>query len=344
MGLLSRRLLGALLLGAGACTTGVSVDLSVVDGPRLLAVAASPAEVEAGGEVELTALLVDASGPRADDALAWSLCTARRPLAETGPVATACLEGASGAVDEIDVAPSVTATLPEDACRLFGPDPPPAEPGEPQGRPVEPDRTGGYYQPVVVDADGEQAVLAVRLDCGVAGATQAQAAELRRRHRANVPPRVESLVQGRGDDARVLEDGAVLRVSAGETIDLRVRWSDCAQTPSCGDGACTLDEDVETCPDECELGAGCGGAEWYARFDPIALAPVDTREAIGVAWYATGGEFDVARTGRAADDPARSSENAWTAPDEAGRVTIWIVLRDDRGAASWRTLVVDVED
>jgi hypothetical protein len=309
----------------------------------LLAVAASPAEAEPGAEVELTALWVDADGPRIDDALAWSLCTARRALAETGPVATACLDGADGATDAIDVAPSVTATLPDEACRLFGPDPPPAEPGEPQGRPVEPDRTGGYYQPVVVDADGEQAVLGVRLDCGVAGATQAQAAELRRRHRANVPPRVESLAQGRGDDARAIEDGAVLRVSAGETIDLRVRWSDCAQTPTCGDGACTLDEDADTCAEECTEGAGCGGAEWYARFDPIALEPVDTREAIGVAWYATGGEFDAARTGRAADDPARSSDNAWTAPSGAGRVTMWIVLRDDRGGASWRTVEIDVE-
>ncbi|MBC8070316.1 MAG: hypothetical protein IAG13_18430, partial [Deltaproteobacteria bacterium] len=115
-----------------------------------------------------------------------------------------------------------------------------------------------------------------------------------------------------------------------------------ASTPSCGDGQCTLDEDAAACADDCPERAGCTGAEWYARFDPITQEIADTREAIAVAWYATGGSFDAARTGRAGDDPARTSDNVWTAPSEPGVVTLWIVLRDDRGGVSWRTLAIEV--
>jgi len=329
-----------LVLSQHACTTSIDVDLSLVDDPRILAIAATPAEAQPGEEVELTALYVDAAGPREGSELSWSLCTARRALAEPGPVATACLDG-EGA-ERIGTAASVTAMLPANACRSFGPDPPEAEPGQPQGRPVEPDHTGGYHQPVVVDANGERSVAGVRLDCGVAGATQAQAAELRRRHRANVPPRVESLARLDGDDVSVLDELTPLPAEPGEAVALRVRWPACAATPHCGDGACTLDENAEACPDECAPGSGCHGAERYAYFDPITLEPADAREAISVAWYANGGTFDAERTGRAADDPSRSSDNVWTAPTTPGDYVLWVVLRDDRGAASWWTLTIEV--
>lgn len=308
------RSLAASLVLAG-CTAPVTVDLAVIDAPRLLAVAATPAEAEPGAEVMLTALFVDEDGPRPDDALAWSVCTARRALAELGPVASECLDDDPDVdlVVDLGVAPTAMGTIPDEACRLFGPDPPPAEPGEPAGRPVEPDRTGGYYQPIVVARDDEQAVYGVRLDCGVAGATQAQAAELRMRHRNNEPP-VAELLRGK----TVIDPAVPLVIEAGDEVDLRARWAAC-------------DEEVT-----------CTGAESYPRFDPITLEIVDSREGIGVAWYATDGIFEDARTGRDADDPKRTSDNTWTAPDDAGPVTIWVVLRDDRGGTSWTTVAIDV--
>jgi hypothetical protein len=32
----------------------------------------------------------------------------------------------------------------------------------------------------------------------------------------------------------------------------------------------------------------------------------------------------------------------WIAPAEPGRVTLWVVLRDDRGGVAWRTPFVEV--
>lgn len=342
MGLLNARTLATALAAAGACTTDVAVDLSRVDGPRLLAVAAEPAQARPNATVTLSALWVDETGTVADAPLLWSLCSARRPLAELGPVAEACIEGVAEVLAPLGQGPEVTAGIPAMACRLFGPDPPPAEPGQPQGRPVEPDITGGYYQPVVVDTPGELAVFGVRLDCGIAGTTQAQSAELRRRHRNNVSPVLEGVWRMEGDDAIPIEDGSALAVSAGDAVALRVRWPGCAQAPTCGDGQCTLDEDGAACPDDCADGAGCGGAEWYASFDPAALEVTVAREAIGVAWYGTGGKFDTARTGRDADDTTRTSDNVWTAPDDAGVYSLWIVVRDDRGGTSWRALTAEV--
>jgi hypothetical protein len=289
---------------ATACSNEIAVDLSIVEAAPM-------------ASVTLAALWVDEDGERTEDTLAWALCTARRPLAELGPIAEDCFDDAPELHTSLGVATSVLAEMPGDACRLFGPDPPPSQPGQPQGRPVDPDHTGGYYQPVIVDADDDRSMYGVRLDCGVAGATQAQALELRMRHRDNLAPVVEELARVDGDE-QTIDPDAILQVDAGARVDLRVQWP------------------------ACEADTSCSGAEWYARFDPVTLAITDTREAISVAWYATAGEIDAARSGRDADDPARTSENTWTAPATPGMVTLWIVLRDDRGGSSWRTLNVDV--
>ncbi|HET6582439.1 MAG TPA: hypothetical protein VFG69_03305 [Nannocystaceae bacterium] len=317
MGLLTRiAVAGLACVQSVACSSAVDVDLALVDRPRLLAVASTPAEAAPGASVTLAALLVDEHGNRDGVALDWSLCVARRSLAELGQVAEDCFDDAPGARVPLGDAPSVAAEISGDACRLFGPDPPPAEPGEPAGRPVDPDRTGGYYQPVLVESDDEVASYGVRLDCGVAAATQAQALELRMRHRDNLAPTVEQASIA----AMPIEEDATAIVEAGARVELRVQWPRCAADTS------------------------CTGAESYALFDPVTLAIVESREAIAVAWYATAGELDDARTGRDADDPTRTSTNAWTAPLTPGPATLWIVLRDDRGGTSWRTLTVEVTD
>jgi hypothetical protein len=52
-------------------------------------------------------------------------------------------------------------------------------------------------------------------------------------------------------------------------------------------------------------------------------------------WYATAATLDTGATGRAEDDPATSSNNAWTAPPTAGTAFLWIVLRDSRGGVDY---------
>jgi hypothetical protein len=337
MGLLRHTSAALCLIGVG-CVPELDVDLARVDAPRVLAVSAEPAEVAPGGKVTLTALYADGSGELAEAPLEWSLCTARRPLAELGPVSRACLEGGDAA-RPLGTGTTVTAALPADVCRLFGPEPPPASAGQPSGRPVDPDVTGGYYQPIRLADAGAGALLQLRIACGLAGATQQQAAEFRRRYQANVAPAIVALSR----DGVALADDAPLVVDAGEEVALRVRWATCPEVSKCGDGVCSLDEDLDGCPGDCGGGAGCRGAETYLRFDPAALALVTRREAIRVAWFATAGRFELASTGRAADDLAVTSHNTWTAPDEPGAATIWVVLRDDRGGASWRAVAVEVK-
>ncbi len=319
------------------CLPELEADLSRVDAPRVLAVSAVPAEVAPGDAVTLTALYADADGLVAAAPLTWSLCAARRPLAELGPIHRDCLQGQGDALAPIGVGLTVQATIPDDVCRRFGPEPPLATAGQPTGRPVDPDVTGGYYQPVLLDPQGDgRALFQIRVDCGVAGATQAQAAELRRRHLANVAPEIVAVSRS-GETV-----GETLTVDAGEAVALHVQWRTCPERPVCGDGVCTLDEVPADCPGDCTGTPGCGGAESYVRFDPVALALTTAREAMRVAWYATDGHFAAASTGRASDDVMPGSENTWTAPAQRGPVALWIVIRDDRGGAAWRAIDIDV--
>lgn len=327
-----------LLLLLPACLPDVESDLARVDAPRILAIRSDPAEVVPGETTQLTALYADAAGTIAAAPLEWALCTARRPLAELGSVATDCLAATDDTLTPAGTGLTITTPLPADACRLFGPDPPPNADGMPAGRPVDPDRTGGYYQPIRVqdpDDPDAQTLLRIRIACGLAGATQQQAAQYRQQYLANVPPAVITLT---ADDLPVTTD---LTVPADTTIELRATWAECPDTAECGDALCSPGEPGE-CPDDCTPLPGCPGAEQYLRFDPTTLDLTTQREAIGAAWYATDGIFKSQRTGRASDDRASFTTNTWTAPTTPGPQTLWIVLRDDRGASSWRALDIIV--
>lgn len=330
------RTFGWLLLAAG-CLPEVASDLARVDEPRILAVRAEPAEAAPGEAATLTALYADADGELSAAPLDWAFCVARRPLAELGPVNRRCLAAEGDALIAIGEGLEVTTTLPEDGCRLFGPDPPPAQADQPAGRVVDPDLSGGYYQPIRVQppgADAEQTLLLLRIRCGLAGATQQQSAEHRRRYKPNVAPAVTLAVDG-----AALEG---LQVHAGEEVALRARWAACPSAPACGDGVCSLDEDGDSCAQDCGETSGCAGAETYLIFDPTTLQLATRREAIGAAWYATGGSFAAARTGRAPEDLDAFSDNTWTAPDVAGSYALWVVLRDDRGGVAWHRADVTV--
>lgn len=348
------RALAGVLMGVGtlACAPELDNDLSLIERPRVIALRSEPAEAAPGESVTLSALVAAPDGTLVDAVLDWSFCIARRPLAELGPIAPQCvtLVEDPDAVDEAAVTAigegaTIDAALPEDGCRLFGPEPPPAMPGEPTGRPVDPDATGGYYQPILVrllDESPSLELLRTRLACGLTGATQAQSAEYTLRYQRNIAPAIAGVARIDGGEVELLGVDPIASVGVGERIELRVRWTDCPSEPSCGDQLCSLDE-VTTCTADCEALPGCLGAETHVYFDPLELRVATRREGIGVTWYTTAGRLDEARTGRATDELEPTSDNGWQAPDEPGLVHFWVVLRDDRGGTGWASFDLQVE-
>lgn len=309
-----------------ACATALQDATPYVDSPRVLAAQVEPAEAEEGDPVTLTALYAGSSGQLDAADLDWAYCAAQKPLAELGPVATSCVDAASEDLVPIASGISVAATLPDDACSLFGPNPPPPTDGESGGRPTDPDVTGGFYQPALA-FDGDTATLVqARVRCGLANVSQDDYILWNSRYHNNYNPEVGLVVPA--------------SVGAGEVVSLTASWPDCPEVGVCGDGICSGDEDLELCAEDCEDPVGCGGAETYVVFDGVLGAH---REALSAAWFATGGAFGDARNGRASDELDTSVDNTWTAPIEAGTAWIGVVLRDERGGVDFAGAWVDVE-
>jgi len=325
------------LLAVSACKPETEGRASLVVGPRILAIRSQPVEAKPGAAVAWDALRVSPDGQSAGVELDWALCLEPKPIAQPGPVALRCLAPSGEALDPLGVGDSVSGTVPQNVCRIFGPTPPEPEPGQPALRPADPDTTGGYYLPVRVLSPGPEYFIGVtRIQCGLGGANQEQAVEYARRTRPNENPALASLHLVRGGTAQEILPGGSAAVSPGETIVLRAAWADCPVEPRCGDGICGDAEDTTNCAEDCAAPVGCTGSEPYLYFDPGTRTLVPRREAIRVSWFATAGEFDHDRTGRAeAEASSPQSENAWTAPDAAGTVKVWVVVRDDRGGVGW---------
>jgi hypothetical protein len=304
----------SLVLSLSACVPTFAEDPSLVASERVLAVRAEPSEAAPGDTVTLTALDADAAGLVPSPSLDWAPCLMRLPLSEPGPVARACIAGDADALGDPATGPTASIAISNDACRLFGPDPPPTG----AGRPVDPDSTGGFVQPVrIALTDGTVALAFVRLHCGVAGATREQASELRRRYHANTHPTfVVTLVHGDGSFQDVV-DRVPVDVTAGETLTLRATWPEC--------------------PDE----TACGGAERYARFDRDRGVVV-ARESLRASWLGTLGAYAEPRTGRATDDETTWTENTWVAPEAPTAGSLFVVVRDDREGVSWIVVPINV--
>jgi hypothetical protein len=337
-------------LAASACIPTITDDLSTVEKPRLLAVAAAPAEVTPGADVTLTALVAAPPGARRS-AVDWELCVERKPLTDLGAVSPACLhpgESDGSVADTVGRGETVSTELPRQACSLFGPNPPPPQgPGDPGGRPVDPDPTGGYYQPVVAFLAAEPTLGAVRLSCGVPGLSPDQRAEFGERYRINENPRIDEVVAD-GQPLSVDPAAEPATVRRGAKVTLTAEWAKCPKSAVCGDGICGEREDATSCADDCPAGAskGCTGAETYAWFDSAAGNIVDRREGIAITWYSTAGDFSERRVGLAESDPEPETPHvatSWAAPTKAGEQTLWAVIRDDRGGVSWSTYQVRVE-
>lgn len=284
----SSLLISSAMILAG-CLPDPGAPASLLTGPRLLAVRADPPEARPDVAVTYEALVIDADGARAETSVRWAFCASPRPLAETNSVSSACLDDA-GVRPIAGTGASITATTPADACALFGPDTPPGD-----FRPRDPDVTGGFYQPVRVEALGLVAFDRQRVTCNLPNAPASAAIELQQRYRANANPTLTPLV-ARIDGALVALD----RVPAGAHVRFEVGWPE-------------------------------GDAEAYPMFDPGAQRIVDRREALRVAWFATAGKLAAEVTGRSEIELEVSTENAWDAPSTPGTTRLWLVLRDSRG-------------
>lgn len=347
-----KHVLPLLVLALAACTPDFSYDVSRVDGPRVLAVRAVPPEVSPGQQTTLIALYVDENGTRTEGPLELTLCNARKPLAELGPIARACLN--PDAPEQTHLGENVIAapaTIPTTSCSLFGPSPPPPKPNEPAGRPVDADQTSGFYHPALVfdTENGEPSLVPIRVNCGLGSVRQAISAEWTRRSRRNANPIIDSLsiVRGEGTELVPIDGaGAPPVLAAGETVTLRVAYPECplAGEDVCGDHICGNDETLATCAADCTPPVqGCGGAEAYIAYDQRQGVITSRRESMRVAWYSTRGDFEEARTGRTADDVEPSTDNTFIAPTEPGTVFLWAVLRDDRGGTAFRSYRFVVE-
>ena len=338
---------------APSCRPDLDQIISIVDKPIVLAVRSDPAEAAPTIAVKYTALYVDGAGPIMNGNLRWDFCEARKPLADLGPVNTECLDTGGSWFVPLGSGADVSGAIPPDACKLFGPDVPPPVPGQPQGRPVDPDATGGYYDPLRIVAPDSPTPITIeetRLTCGAGVIPADTGVEYEHRYHANTNPIVASLsVAGGSTGAKktapfVTSDKGTNPVAAGARLTFEVAWSSCPTAADvCGDGFCGPDETATACPADCATPLGCTGAERFVVFDVGSQALVDQRESIAVAWYATAGAFDANRTGRDAADFATLSDNGWTAPAAAGPVHLWVVLRDIRGGIGWAEYVLDVQ-
>jgi hypothetical protein len=206
----------ALALAAlvAACNPDLGPGDSLVTSTRVLAVRMEPAEAAPGALVTFTAFVASADGTTDKAPIAWSFCTAPKPLTVDNVVSNACL-GDSSRVP-IATGQAVNAFLPADGCSLFGPVTPPGN-----FRPRDPDVTGGYYQPVRGDLAGTDTIFELaRLACPLANAPPDVVAQFAKAYVPNANPKVGSLVGAIGGVPL-----ARAQVPAGARVTLEATWS-----------------------------------------------------------------------------------------------------------------------
>jgi hypothetical protein len=290
-----------LVLAIIGCHDALDQRLAIVDRPRVLAILAEPPEVAPGASVTLAALLAGPDGPLSASP-AWSLCAAPKPPTEDASVADGCLADAN-AITDLGTAAAISATIPSDACRTFGPDVVAAG-----FRPRAPDATGGYYQPVRSNAPSLQLAFGfVRITCNLANAAGDLAEQYKTTYVANANPSLTGLAI---DGVRV-DPARPANVTADHDVTLTTGWP-------------------------------ADAAESFLYFDPDAMELVTRREAMRVSWFATEGDLAVDASAIGADDPALVVSTTWHTPNQPGPTWIWLVLRDSRGGLVTATFAVTV--
>lgn len=172
---------GLALLGAAACARYSTDASSVVSDPRIIAVVAEPAEARPGSEVTLALHAADADGPLEDFAFSAYFCLLPKPLTENNALTAACWNEPGAPLPLQDSV--VHGVIPKDACALFGPDPPPGD-----FRPRDPDHTGGFFVPVLIEAFDRRSVFLQRVRCEPADLRADVAREYAARYADNQNP------------------------------------------------------------------------------------------------------------------------------------------------------------
>ena len=255
-------LAGAAMAAGGAfavaCQPNLDDTVSILTTPTVLAVQATPAEAPPTTPINYTALVADGDGsvPHVPH-LQWDYCNARNPLRNLGPVSPACVDPSNAQLTLIGYGVEVggtSAEIPSLTCSNFGPNPPQLQEGGVDGsvgRPVDPDTTGGYYQPVSVflpvSGGAPQVTLyPTRISCGFAGAGETASALLQGQYHLNVNPQVASLtlLQHDAGGTELMDDttNKTNAVRAGQTVTFRVAWPACPLQDKCGDGVCGANE------------------------------------------------------------------------------------------------------
>ncbi|MCX5742713.1 MAG: hypothetical protein NT062_09475 [Proteobacteria bacterium] len=201
----------ALLLGLVACDAPLDQRLAIIDQPRLLAITTEPAEARPGDLVTYGALVAGPDGPILTPPT-WAFCTAGKPPTEDNAVAPACL--GDDDVIALGAQLTVTAALPADGCRVFGPDVP-----DVGFRPRDPDPSGGYFQPIRADVDDLRAFGLSRITCKLPNAPSAIAQAYLTDYEPNVAPALAPLA--------IAQAGTPLAsdaIPAGANVDLIATW------------------------------------------------------------------------------------------------------------------------
>ncbi len=350
---------------AVACTPQFDERSSQVQGPRVLAVQATPAEARPNDALSYRILIVDEKGTVTKSHVDWSFCTQPKATDELNDVAEACFTDDADIKLPLGTGTAPSGTMPFNACAQFGPDVPQpqshgtaggastsssTDPGA-QGRPTDADTTGGYYQPVILSVSADQTLISAfaetRVTCNLAGSTNEQFAAYTLATRANQNPELLGVTVPSQKDADLTAENAKqpLAIAASDLVTLRASWPSCPTDPTCGDGMCSPGEDITSCADDCTPPVkGCGGPESYSYLDPIEHVLLPRHESFRVSWFASAGSFASDHTGNTeAEYASTTSDNKWRAPKEAGPVFMWVVLRDDRGGVDWQSFEVSVQ-
>jgi hypothetical protein len=302
----------ALALAGAGCKPDLGAPQSLVDGPRVLAVRADPPEARpADVPVRFDTLIVDADGRVASPELGWAICNEPHPPAESNVVSSACLE-----IPDDTAGTTFTAPLPATACTNFGP-----LTSKPGARPADPDTTGGYYQPVRAtwpDGGGLVAFALPRILCPLGAIAPTDiAGAYANEYRPNVNPTLAAVtLDPDGAGTPLYEAGDTVfapgSVGAGQLITFEARWEPAVQ-------------------------------ETFEVYDLTTHLLAEQTESLRLSWFATAGEFEHERTGRTADEAGTAfTRNTWRAPAVAGRVHVFLVLRDSRGGVDFATAELEV--
>lgn len=285
-----------------ACDDALDQRLAIIDQPRVLAVLAAPAEAKPGAVITYSAIIASPDGP-VTAAPRWAYCTASKPPTEDNAVSDACLGDTSANFIALGTQTTIAAALPNNGCILFGPDTPPGN-----FRPRAPDASGGYYQPIRVDADHLLAFGLSRITCKLPTAPADVARDYDLHYIANTNP---SLLPLAIDDVLASPLDSDFRATIPDTtVTLTAAWPAAA-------------------------------VESYLYYAPDSQTLITRREAMRVSWFATSGRLAVDASAVPDDATATTVSTTWR-PAGPGPATLWLILRDSRGGIAAQTIHVDV--